>query len=234
MLPEVEKLLVIQDRDQRIQALKKDLAKIPKQMEQARLKLSGDQAAVEKAKDGIKANEVAMKSLELDIQTRQNTIGRLKTQQFETRKNEEYQALGHEVERYGREISGLEDQELELMEKGENLRAKLAECEAALAKTQEVVDAELQRLEERKANEEGQIAEMEADRARLQTGIDGGVLSIYERLFKNKGDVAIAALENGQCKGCHMKVTSSTAIKVKGEKEVTNCENCGRILYLND
>jgi len=234
MLADIETLLILQDRDQKIQALNKDLEKIPKQEAQANAKLSGDKAAVQKCKDEIKANEVEMKGLELDIQTRQNTIARLKNQQFETRKNEEYQALGHEVERYGREISNLEDQELELMEKGDGLKANLKEAEATLAKSQEVVDQELARLGERRKNEEERIEELKKDREGIQKRVDPSLLSVYERLFKNKGDSAVVALEGGQCKGCHMRVTSATALKVKAEQEVTNCENCGRILFLND
>ena len=40
---------------------------------------------------------------------------RLKTQQYQTRKNDEFQAIGHEIERYENEIRKIEDEELELM-----------------------------------------------------------------------------------------------------------------------
>jgi predicted nucleic acid-binding Zn-ribbon protein len=32
--------------------------------------------------------------------------------------------------------------------------------------------------------------------------------------------------------GCHMKVTSQTAIEVKAQKDVVHCPQCGRMLYL--
>jgi len=234
MLPEVETLLVVQDRDQKIAALKKDIVNIPKLVEHAKTRLKGDLEATAKVKEEIRANDMAMKTLELDIQTRQNTIARLKNQQFETRKNEEFRALGAEVERYQREVSTLEDKQLGFMEIGENQRKRLKELEAALAKTQEVVDKELALLEERKKVEERQISELEAEKATFVHRVPEDILSVYTRLLKNKGDAALAALENGQCKGCHMKVTSATILKVKAEQEITHCINCGRILYLND
>lgn len=234
MLPDVETLLVVQDRDQKIAALRKDIANIPKLVEHAKTRLKGDLEAAAKLKEEIRANEIVMKGLDLDIQTRQNTIDRLKTQQFETRKNEEFRALGAEVERYQREVNTLEDKQLGFMEIGENQRKRLKELEAALAKTQEVVDKELGLLEERKKVEERQIAELEKEKATFVQRVPEDVLSIYTRLLKNKGDAALAALENGQCKGCHMKVTSANILKVKAEQEITHCTNCGRILYLND
>ena len=39
--------------------------------------------------------EVDRKKLELDVGTRQESIARLKTQQYQTRKNDEFQAIGH-------------------------------------------------------------------------------------------------------------------------------------------
>jgi predicted nucleic acid-binding Zn-ribbon protein len=58
------------------------------------------------------------------------------------------------------------------------------------------------------------------------------LLGQFERLFNSKGDAAIVAIEHGVCTGCHMKVTTATAARVKAGKEIVNCEQCGRILYL--
>ena len=56
------------------------------------------------------------KSLELDAQSRRDSIAKYKTQQFQTRKNEEFQAIGHEIQRFEKEIEKIEDHEIEIME----------------------------------------------------------------------------------------------------------------------
>ena len=38
----------------------------------------------------------------------------------------------------------------------------------------------------------------------------------------------------GNCMGCHMKLTTQTAVRVKNEKEIVHCEQCGRILYYSE
>ncbi|RFC49021.1 MAG: hypothetical protein DVB23_000303 [Verrucomicrobia bacterium] len=234
MLPDLETLLIVQDRDLRILALRKDIANMPRMIDLAKTRLHGDQTAVAKAKEALQANEVLVKRLELDIQTRRNTLQRLRTQQFETKKNEEYQALGNEVERYLGDIGRLEDEELGLMEKSEQLRAALTAAESALRRTQELVDAELRQLEERRRNDEGQITELIGERNAFTAKVEAQLLAIYDRLFKAKQGAALVALLAGQCKGCHMKVTTSTVLKAKAEQEVTHCENCGRILYFDE
>ncbi len=235
MLSTIRNLLILQDRDQRIARLKKELKRIPLEEAQANERLLGDQAAVAAADEAVKKNEVAIKNLEITIETRRDTIVKLKNQQFETRKNEEYRALGSEVERYEREVTAFEDQELEHMETGETLRARLAEAKAALATTQGFVDEELTGLADRRATCREQIAEAEAAREEAASAIeDEALLGQYDRTFKNKKDAAVVPLRGGNCGGCHMRVMPSTLHGAKAETAVTHCEHCGRIVYLDE
>src|SRR5207245_9008673 len=88
---------------------------------------------VEALKQKRRQVEMERKKLELDVGTRAETISRLKTQQYQTRKNDEFQAIGHEIERYENEIRRLEDEELELMVLGDKVNADLAEEEKKAA-----------------------------------------------------------------------------------------------------
>ena len=76
MLPELTQLLQLQERDQLIRQLKKDLKDVPKLKSAAETKLAGDQAAVAKAKEGVQHIEVKIKEVELDVQTRETSIWR--------------------------------------------------------------------------------------------------------------------------------------------------------------
>lgn len=231
MLDSIRDLLVLQDRDRRLLALAKDLERLPQEEARAKNKLAGDQAAVAKATDDLRANELAVKKVELDAGTRRNTIQRLKVQQFETRKNDEFAALGLEVKRYEAELDGLETRELELMEESDRFRTILNDAEAALTKTQEIVNQDLASIAERKKNLLAQTAELRAEREKLAAAADSSVLPLYERLLKSKGGVAIAPMHEGRCGGCHMKLVASTVIKAQAAKEIAQCEDCGRILY---
>ncbi len=234
MLPELEKLLVLQDRDQRIATLDADLGRLPLEEEGAKSRLAGDKAALAAVEEKLKENAVAIKNLELDVETRNTTIARLKVQQFETRKNDEYAALGHEIERYGKEVSSLEDRELALMEEAETIKEQRAAAEAALAKTNEVVEKELAIIAERRKQCEAQRAETVADREQIAADIDEDLLDEYGRLFKSKKGAAVVGLAAGTCKGCHMKVVPATNSGVKAGKAIVHCDQCGRILYEED
>jgi predicted nucleic acid-binding Zn-ribbon protein len=234
MLPEITTLLVVQNRDQKIMRLKRELARYPKEEQDARTRLAGDTKALQDAKAAVQANEVAIKNLQLDVDTRNNSISRLKVQQYETKKNDEYTAIGHEIERYQKEVEALEDRELALMEDGDALKARVASLADTLAKTTAGVDDDLSKLAERQGNDASALDEVQADRQRLAGNIDPDLLDMYDKLLANKGDAAIVALTAGKCSGCHMKVIQSTALAVKTERGIVQCENCGRILYFEE
>jgi uncharacterized protein len=232
MLPEITQLLQLQERDVRLRGLQKDVKDVPLLQQRAKLQLSGDQASVDAALQKTRDIEVKIKSVELDIQTRQTSIKRLQDQQFETRKNDEFQAIGHEIQRYQDEIRGHEDKELEFMEQLEAAKKELKTAQAKLAETQKNVDEDLKQLAERGVNLQKRLDETKSERAALATPVDPLTLDLYERLLKAKAGTAVVPLENGICGGCHMKVVHSTIQNLKQAETITQCEMCGRILYL--
>ncbi len=157
-----------------------------------------------------------------------------KVQQYETRKNEEYQALGHEITRYEKEADDLETRELELMEEMDGLRAAQKAAEAALAHTRTLVDEDLATIVRRRERMEAERAELVTERDQLAAGVSESVLPLYQRLMKTKDGMAIAPMHEGKCGGCHMKLIASTVVAVQNAKEMTRCEDCGRILYAEE
>ena len=231
MLPEIEQLLIIQDRDQKITKLNSDIERLPLEEQQAKQRLKSVIESVNSAESEIKRNEVEISKIELDIDTRKDSITKLKNQQLETKKNEEFAAMEHSITNYQDEISKLEDSQLELMEKGEELNNSLEEANDIHAKEQKVVDAELAIIKERKIQFSKKIEELKSDREKIASNIDNDLLDQYNRIFKSKKGVAVSELVNDICSGCHMKVTPTTAGMVRAEKVVSTCDQCGRILY---
>ena len=172
------------------------------------------------------------KKLELDVGTRNESITRLKTQQYQTRKNDEFQAMGNEIKRYEDEIRKLEDQELELMEQGDKLKIEVAAEEKKATATRDSITRQTNDLGEKSKVLESRLQELEKERKELAEKMDEDVLGRFERLFVSKGDSAIVAIEHGVCTGCHMKLTIATVKAAEGGKEIVNCEQCGRILYI--
>lgn len=231
MNPLIEQLLVVQDRDQRIKAHRQQEKAVPGERTALEAKREAAKTAFEAMRDRAKHNEIERRKLEVEAQTKRDAIARYRTQQSQTRKNEEYQALLHEISRAEEEIRGIEDCELDLMEEAEKLSAEVKSGEAEFKRTGEQITQQLKDLDAKSASLAARLQELQAERAGLATAIDPDTLSLYERILKNKGDVAVVALEHEICQGCHMKTPGTTVSAVRAGEELVQDPNCGRILY---
>jgi uncharacterized protein len=229
--PELEQLLILQDRQQKIRQIENEIRTVPLQRKNLESQLADSAAAVETLKQRARHLEVDRKKLELDVGTRQESIARLRTQQYQTRKNDEFQAIGHEIERYENEIRKIEDNELEVMDQAEKLKSQLTAEEKKAVTVKDSISRQLVDLDEKSKLLESRLQELSKSRAELARTIEEDLLNRFDRLFKSKGDAAVVALEHEVCTGCHMKVTTATAMRVKAGKEIVSCEQCGRILY---
>lgn len=231
MQVELEQLLVLQDRAQKIRQVEAELKNLPLERKALEAQVASASANLEKSRERARQVEVEKKRLELDVGTRNESIARLKTQQYETRKNDEFSAMGREIERYQKEISGLEDQELELMEQADLLKAQIAIEEKQTAAAKESIAKQIADLEKKAATLGTRLEELKKEREDLAAKVEEDLLDRFNRLFVSKGDAAVVALEHDVCTGCHMKVTTATSVRARGGKEIVSCEQCGRILY---
>lgn len=230
MLAVIEKLLVLQDRDRRIAALKAELARIPADRQQLAGRATQSQAAVDKARQQLLQLESDRKRLELEIESKKQQIERYATQQYQTRKNEEFKALGHEIEMAKQAIRDLEDQILDNMERAEAVQRQIAEATKVAAADKRLADEQTAQLNERERNLSKDLAELEANRAQLAAAVDGPTLARYERMMKSKDNVVVG-IDRGVCGGCHMRVSRQTVVDCRAEQAIITCLNCGRILY---
>ena len=231
MRQDLETLLVLQDRDQKIKALQTQKKSLPRDKKTLEDKLATARLLLDQAKQRAQHNEVERRKLQLDVEAKRTAIGRFKTQQQATRKNEEFQAFNNEIKHAETQIQTLEDSELELMEQAEAIQRTVAEAEKDYKKAEGVIREQIARLETGAKAAEDRLHELEADHAKLAGGVPEDVLDLYQRLFVKKGDAAVVPLETEICGGCHMKVPTQISAQVRGEQLMTQCPNCGRILY---
>ena len=232
LAPELEKLLVLQEREQRQMRLSKELGAWPNEMKALEQKRVEVRAGAERKRLEAQSAEVERKKLELEAEAHRSKVARYKIQQFETRKNEEFAALGTEIQREEKEVQEIEDRELDLMALGEKARKEAAE-EAVGAKLKEgELNVREEELKKKRGELEMRLADLIKEIETLASGVEEGLLSKYRRIMMNKKDVAVVPVEHGtNCGGCHMKLTQGSVIAAKSGKAGASCENCGRLLF---
>lgn len=231
MLPVIEQLLVVQDRDRRIHRLQNELAEIPLKRKRIQDKAAATAAAFENAKLRGRQIESDKKKLELEAASKMEFIRKCETLQGQTKSNEEYKRYTHQIETTHGEIHAIEDQEIVLMEQAE-AAAKEFEAASKLAATQKSeTDKMMADLAVRETNLKKDLESAVEEREDLTAIIDELTLTKYERLMEKKGDNVIVGVKDSTCGGCHMKLPQQSFIEAKAAKEIAYCPNCGRMLY---
>src|SRR2546427_1457515 len=167
MLDVIEKLLVLQDRDRNILKFRDELARIPAERAELHARLAAAQASLEAAKHRVKQIESDRKKLELDVEAKKQQIEKYSLQQFQTKKNEEYRALTHEIDMCKEAIVTLEDQELELMEQGEAAQKEVVAATQSANEIKKLADGQIADLNQREQNLKKELTELEARRGEL-------------------------------------------------------------------
>ncbi len=231
MLPSIEKLLTLQNRDQKLRAVLTEIAALPGEKAARERELKAADDRLEAARSRQREIEIERKKLELEVKGKQDQIARYKNQQLETRKNDEFTALRHEIDNAEKTIIEIEDRELLLMEEAESLKPALQAAQEAHDAEKKKVATHMASLVTRRENLTTRQQELEAERQLATEGVEEELLDRYTRLFKSKNGVALVTIEHGVCTGCHMQVNTQTYLEVRAEKEIIGCPQCGRILY---
>jgi hypothetical protein len=231
MNPTVEALLVLQERDARVAALTAELESLPKQIAAVDDELEARTAKFDEIKNHTRQIEADRKKIDLDVQSKQVAISRYRSQQQQTRKNEEFAALNHEIEHTEKEISALEDSELELMEAYDKGLASVAAAQKELLLFQDKAKHKKADLEKRSATVSVELIDAEEKQAAAEKAVPEDVLPRYRRILKSKRDAAVVPVRGGACGGCHMKLTPQTVLTARGAENLVACENCGRLVY---
>jgi len=231
MLPILEKLLVLQDRDRRIAQLKAERARIPEQIASSEQRLKAGSTRLDSLRDEAKHIEADRKKLEIDAESKRSQITKYRTQLSMIKSNTEYQALLKEIAKVEQEIDTIETHELEVMEKSEQLQPAVKKEQVTLNEITLKVEAERADLQRRGEVIAQELKQLEEERRKIAQDTDPGALNRYERLMRSKSDFAVVPIRNGNCGGCHLNVPPQLAHNAKHGHELTSCDYCGRILY---
>jgi uncharacterized protein len=235
MNPLIQSLLILQDRDLKRLGLEAHLKAVPEDIARVEQKIAAEKAAIETARADLRELELKKKAIETDIGAAEEKLGRYKTQQLSVRKNDEYKALGHEIDTTQATINELEGRELELMYAIDEAKKKFAAAEAELKANISGHEARIATLRERQTSLSAELKSAHDEVAAARAPINAVRLRAYDRIAV-RNMPAVVAIRGGKCGGCHLKVSSEVESAARGKTidplaQLPTCDQCGRVVY---
>lgn len=228
----LQDLLRLQEYDLKIEAYRERESEIPKQKHKYDVQRERFRAELAERDERIKALQIEQRGLEGEIEQLQILINKYQAQLNSIKKNEEYQALLHEIEAQSKQVTQKEERIIQLM-------MTLDECRERRIEAEKRVKEELKEIDERCAEIDTELGEAASERAKLEKEreplthkVESELLSKYSRIRKSKkAGPAVVPLRNDSCSGCNMAVRPQVVNEVMSGDKVRACSYCGRLLY---
>ncbi|WP_414660541.1 zinc ribbon domain-containing protein [Horticoccus sp. 23ND18S-11] len=233
--PVIQALLILQDRDLKRLGVEGQLKTVPGDIARVEQKIAAEKAAIDTARTEMRELEAKKKVLETEIGSAQDKLARYRTQQLSVRKNDEYQALGHEIATTQAQIGELEGKELEIMYAIDEAKKKFVAAEAELKANISGHETRIKTLRDRETSLTAELKTAQADTAAARAPVAEVRLRVYDRIAA-RNMPAVVAIHAAKCGGCHLKVSSevesaSRSKTLEPASPLPTCDQCGRIVY---
>ena len=228
----LQALKALQAVDRKIFRVERELARLPKELEQRTAELRKQEQAIAAIAELTRQKRRQIKEVE-DITTGQRQ--RLRKLENESNKAGVDAAMlahyEHEIRGIRHTISQAEDDALAMIEECEQLEAEAAEKEAALGEERRVFEEFRANLEKELAAAKQRQQELLSKREEVASkDLPADKLNIYRRLLPIREGEALAQVVDQICQGCYVGIPKNLTVKLMRD-EIVQCPSCDRILF---
>ena len=231
MLPDLQRLIELQDIESRAAVANKAIADAPARIAALEALLQAATASLAAAKQALTDNQNQRRSIDKDLAAAQQRVEKYKEQIMAVKTNEQLHAMQHQMKAVGDEVGQHEERILASMMEADEITANIKKAEAALKAAQAKVAAERAAIENEVAAHKATIAETTDARQKLITALDNkNVVDTFQRIAKVRG-TALARAEGERCTVCQVRLRPAVFTEVRKNDSIVQCDSCNRILY---
>jgi predicted nucleic acid-binding Zn-ribbon protein len=230
MLEDVKQLIVLQDLDRQMLAIRDELKLYQPQLEHLKHTVQEKKAQIESLSQSGAGSLKERRRLEAEIADKEAVVQKYQRQQMEVKSNREYQALTVEIGNVRTQIEALEDQVLTLLTREDEQKHLLEQCKEELNRIEAETGRERQRIETIIAEKKTHLDRLRKERKMRIAEINPDVREMYNRLVTRYPGSVVVHVVNGSCGGCYMQLLPQLLVEVHQGKEIKRCSRCMRIL----
>jgi predicted nucleic acid-binding Zn-ribbon protein len=230
--PDLRNLIALQETEQKITELQKEISDIPQ-------KIQSYQDEIHRIKEAhqrqvTKNQELSMlrRTREGDVDAMSSKLAKLKDQLMTVKTNKEYTAMLHEIQMAQERIRKTEDEILEIMEEMENLEEGLNTSEKEGGAKTGALEESIRRAEESIPRLEAEKSSLEEDKSSLEKSLGDEMLTHYRRIARIGKGIALAEAKDELCTMCHVRIRPQVYAELLKTDSICMCDSCSRILFL--
>jgi len=231
---QLKKLINLQQIDSEIFDLKIELEAFPAKIEEMDRILETKKTGMENADAKLKAIQVQKSERETDMQAAEEKIQKYDSELAQIKTNKEYKAMLEQIDGVKADVSLLEEKILELFDQIEEAQAELKKEKDIFEEESKKNEGEKQKINEERKKVESRLAELNGNRAGITKDIDESILKRYDKILENRGRSALSKVNGEFCEECNMRLRPQVINEAHLKNDIVVCENCSRILYVQE
>lgn len=228
----LDELLKLQELDVQIRGCREREAEIPKQKNKFDIYRERLKTELEEREKVVTELKLDQRDCEGAIDQHQAKIEKYNIQLSSVKKNDEFQALLHEIDQEKKQIGLREERILYILEEVEQAQARLDEDKKRISEETADIDRQCAEIDAELTEAESVRKELEQQRVPLIDAVDDALYKRYEKVRGNLPDASVVVpMINEVCTGCHMRIRAQIVNEVLEGAKVHGCQYCHRILY---
>ena len=168
------------------------------------------------------------------LQAKEDTIKKYTTQMYQVKTNKEYTAFQEEIGRVKADSSLIEEAILIIFDQVDAENKEVVAQKEFLMKEDIVMREEKKKLDADAIRIKSDLDILKAERAELTVKIDKKILARYDRILANKDGLAVVPITGESCQGCFGHMPAQVINEVRMKSSIICCENCTRMLYIEE
>ena len=231
MLPDLERLIQLQEIESRASVASKAIAEAPGRIAALDALLQSATTALAAAKQSLTDNQAHRRSIDKDLITDQQRLDKYKDQIMAVKTNEQLHAMQHQMKAVEDDIGKQEERVLVNMMEADEINANIKRAEAALKAAQAKVATERAAIEADAKAQQAALTECAAARDKIVAAMDDkGAIETFRRIAKVRG-TAVARAEGERCTICQVRLRPAVFAEVRKNERLVQCDSCNRILF---
>jgi len=227
-------LIRLQELDSEIYALGNEKAAKPQEIDALLASFEAKKQGLAELEKKSLEIQKQRKEKELELATNAEAIKKLQGQLYSLKTNKEFQAMQRQIADNKTDGSVIEEKILICFEESDKIKAGIEEENLRLKNEEKIFSEQKERAEARVKEIDGRLSQLHTQRKQVIPDIDPKILYEYERILRSRNGLAIAAVQDNSCGGCHMLVPPQVINLIKMYANVITCEMCNRILYITE
>ena len=183
------------------------------------------------AHDAIDELKKKRHKLEMDVQSENDHMAKVKQKLPTVKTNKEYTAILSEVDAVKVKIAAFEDEELAIMETLEEKEKELPGIDARFKEEKATYNEYKAKKENEAERAKKELEAVTAKREEVMQTIEPQWIRSYERVLKGREGLAVVRMQDSVCQGCFQQVLPQMVVEIRVGDIIHQCPQCSRFLY---